>query len=183
MNDTVESIYAQMFAPNPIPQKVVELFDKTNFYASRIDAPKMHPAMLALIAAIAQDGKPIKKPTQVPKEIDTTEETASDENEDMAENETRTASEPPLEPGFNSTPTGPMDAPAKPETLNIGRQQEALMRLSVPELRAHSKDFYRWNPPPRLAKEKIVEGILKKQPVKTGYNESVKDKLPEDENG
>ena len=182
MNDTVESIYEQMFAPNEIPQEVVELYDRTKFFADRIDQPQMHSSMLALIGAVATMGKvKINKPKpQTEMLIDTSEDekdTETGSSEEIDEKDTETASEPTLEPGYNSTPTGPMDAPAQPENLNPGRTESYLQRLTATELRAHAKEFYKWTPPINLSKAKLVKGILNIKPQRAGFNEDIKQKV------
>ena len=53
MNEQVETIYAQMFAPEPVPQKVKDLFEKVNFYLNRIDSPQLHPRELAILPSFS----------------------------------------------------------------------------------------------------------------------------------
>ena len=53
MNDKVEEIYTQMFAPNPIPQSVIDLYERFVFLGNRIDVPNVNLGALVIIAALA----------------------------------------------------------------------------------------------------------------------------------
>ena len=132
MNETVESIFTQMFAPASIPQEVKALYEKVRFYSDRIDQPIMRPLDLVLIAAMATSGKeiaiPEKKKTIAPV-VDTSE----------PEQITETASQATVE---TPAPLGVMDVPAiqKPPT------EMELQRLTYQELRAFCRDSLGWNP-------------------------------------
>lgn len=134
MNETVESIFTQMFAPAEIPQEVKTLYEKVRFYSDRIDQPIMRPLDLVLIAAMATPANtnliPQKEKVIPPVAVDTSEpvtETSSD-----AKNET-------LE---TSAPLGPMDVPA----VNKPPSEVELQRLTYQELRIYCRDTLGWNP-------------------------------------
>jgi hypothetical protein len=138
MNEQVETIYTQMFAPNPIPQQVIDLFDRINFCCSRIDAPNaMRATQLAIIGGIgaflAAKGEPL--PPQMPKPtelIDTTEPPTR----------TTTQVAPPADTtSQNRAPTGPMDAPARP-TNKPEVTAAALATMAPAELREHARQCF-----------------------------------------
>lgn len=163
MNDNVESIYTQMFAPNPIPKSVRELFDKTNFYASRVDAQQMTPPFLALIAAVAT-ATPVKIATEKPETrpvVDTSESKGGDKNSyyrnritepdgtatvmgspaPQTSAETQTPAErPDAAPQPMSGPTGPMDAPSANPIIDKGELAKSLSPMTKKELIAHAMD-------------------------------------------
>jgi len=178
MNDTVESIYTQMFAPQPIPQAVIDLFDKTNFFASRIYAQQMTPAFLALLAAVATTGTvtfaPVK-PT-IPSQINTNEDVSETLQVQQAvtfvhDTPTQTAVEtitgeqrPDAPPETTHGLTGPMDAPEG--GTHRGIDEVALYKLSVPELKAHAKEFYGYEAPKQFGHKKIIPIIKAMKPIK-----------------
>ena len=135
MNETVESIFTQMFAPVPIPQEVKTLYEKVKFYSDRITQPEMRPLDLVLIASMATNGKDIAIPEQkktIAPVVDTSE----------PEQITETASEAKTETIEISAPLGVMDVPAVPKPPS----EVELQRLTYHELRAFCKDSLGWNP-------------------------------------
>jgi hypothetical protein len=154
MNENVEAIYTQMFAPNPIPDEVKEMFDRVNFLASRIDAQAMRPTELAMIAAVAISTKITPKyagPKPAPAlTVDTTEQ----------EPEPEETEQPARAP---TTLTGPMDAPSKPRK-DAGKTIVELQSMEARELRAHVKEFYEVDVPDTYSKKqcfKLMSDIQK----------------------
>jgi hypothetical protein len=134
MNETVESIFTQMFAPAEIPQEVKTLYEKVRFYADRIDQPIMRPLDLVLIAAMATPAKTDLEPKQekvIPPAVDTSE---PEQTEEATQAKTETVE--------TLAPLGPMDVPAvvKPP------QEIELQRLTYHELRTYCRDSLGWNP-------------------------------------
>ena len=178
MNETVESIFAQMFAPNEIPQSVVELFDKANFFVSRIDAPAMRVPLMAVIAAIATTrGSNVQGPlpkAKLPDEIDTSEQaepvkverTLPDEiatTEPVQAPETvvtgQSATEPPTTaPGV---PTGPMDAPAT--ILKAPKTALCLAQMTKDELREHANQVLGYRLRITYSKQQMIDKIMARQ--------------------
>jgi hypothetical protein len=136
MNETVESIFTQMFAPAEIPQKVKDLYEKVRFYSDRIDQPIMRPLDLVLIAAMATQTNTNLIPQQekiIAPLVDTSE----------PEQITETKSDAKLETLETPAPLGVMDVPA----VNKPPSEVELQRLTYPELRIYCRDTLGWNPP------------------------------------
>lgn len=133
MNETVESIFTQMFAPAEIPLEVKVLYEKVRFYSDRIDQPIMRPLDLVLIAAMATSGKMTIQP-EPKKTIPVTVNTTEPEAEEQTEQDTQAAPLPP--------PLGVMDVPA----VNKPPSEVELQRLTYPELRIYCRDTLGWNP-------------------------------------
>lgn len=176
MNDKVETIYTQMFAPHPIPQSVLDLYARAKFLADRIDNPNISVGGLVLIAAIATKSakSSISKPIE-PAEIDTdtVSETLSVKQDAVTTGATVLAPQTPPEqtpaPRTMDAPLGLMDAPATPEpALQRGMSEKRLMLLTPPELRAHAKEFYDLDAKKNWGKRKIVHVIHAMSPIKPG---------------
>jgi len=134
MNETVESIFTQMFAPTPIPQEVKTLYEKVRFYSDRIDQPIMRPLDLVLIAAMVGN---LKTSIVIP-----ADKKLIDVAVDTSESETETASEAKTETVEIPAPLGVMDVPAIPKPSS----EVELQRLTYQELRAYCRDSLGWNP-------------------------------------
>lgn len=189
MNDKVEEKFRQMFAPEDVPQVVVEAFERTNFLANRIDAGLMRPTDLALIAGAALVG--VKQSTIAKKKpldmIDTTERTENALGKRFTEAEEQsiadslpalpqeTAVEPAepiddsVEPTDNAPaptgPTGQMDAPTKPDAKRRRLAATKMLQLTGKELRTHAIDNYGWTPPTSYDKRQVV-AVLQNLPPK-----------------
>jgi hypothetical protein len=150
MNEQIEEIYTRMFSPQPIPEAVVEMFDKTNFYLNRIDAPVMRLANLALIAAIATTStEQAAVPTpKLPDTIDTKEP------EEPVETIT-----PQIDAGMApGIPTGPMDAPIT-QTQGTPKTDLQMQHMNATELKAHAKEFYKKDWPLRMGKKQMIVAL------------------------
>ena len=172
MNDTVEAIYTQMFAPSPIPQSVINLYDRTCFLANRIDSPNIPISGLIIIAACATKGikTSVSEPV-IPEMVDMTETVPFQKDIGLeTEPEKQT---PPQRPdssaGDEHGPMGVMDAPPGPEPqMQRGMSYKRLMKLSKDELRAHAKEFYGVEPKPSWGKKKIANTLKAMRPIKPG---------------
>lgn len=166
MNDQVETIYKQMFAPHPIPQSVLDLYKRAKFLADRIDNPNITVGGLVLIAATAT-GSAKTSVSNTPEEIDETLTTQTDA--DVHDTAPQTAAETLSATGAMDAPLGKMDAPTKPETdLQRGMSIKRLMKLTAPELRAHAKEFYGLDAKKTWGKKKIAHAIHTMSPTKPG---------------
>lgn len=174
MNEQVETIYTQMFAPEPIPQSVREMYDRAKFLADRVDSPNISVGGLILIAVTATKSakKPVGRPRKI-SEVDTDEvgETLPVQTyTDTQAADAQKPAEPQTATGSMDAPLGKMDVPAPPETaLQRGMSVRRLNLLTRPELRAHAKEFY-----PNLdvkkswTKSKLVNAIHATSPSKPG---------------
>jgi hypothetical protein len=160
MNETVESIFGQMFAPNEIPQQVVDLYARTKFFLNRIDVPDIPTGILPIIAAVAtsQPAQQVEIPNaKLPATIDTTEDQPIAETEPAQPSGTQVQTGPPVPGG---APTGPMDAPAT--ALKNPATETALMRMTKAELRAHCRDVLKYRPRIDYTKHRLIAEILKR---------------------
>lgn len=171
MNDKVEEIYEQMFAPNPIPDCVRAAFESVNKHASRVDAGLMRPLDLAIIASIGLSGA---MPTTVavaypPQEHDGLIDTVEGDEEQPVPAPTRfteplkdadRTSEPVL---TSHGPTGPMDAPSKP--VKKGTSKYAMQKMSLHELRVHAREFYGYKPKLSMGKGKLIKALAEREPL------------------
>lgn len=155
MNQTVENIFAEMFAPNAIPIEVIELYDKVNFFVARMGLGGMKRSDLCMIAAIALSRPPVRssadKDIDGHELVDTSEDTDiknpvepvemydEDDGDDEDEGNPPTPVDdlPPAPP-----PSGKMDAPKAPDP---GKKRKAkiellLMKMTNDELFTHAKD-------------------------------------------
>ena len=147
MNDRVEEIYTQMFAPQPIPQSVQELYKRTHFLANRIDC-QLTVGALVLVAALATKSAvaSVSKPAE-PEVVDTNEvnETLTAQPDVAASNVTvatpQTAAEMTNQAAALLGPLGPMDAP-QGEATESGKNSltASLNLMSKAELTTHAKD-------------------------------------------
>ncbi|MCJ7829006.1 MAG: hypothetical protein MUP81_04620 [Dehalococcoidia bacterium] len=171
MNENIEEIYTQMFAPQPIPQAVKELYARAQHFADRIDSPQMPMSMLVTIAACATvTGK--TKPVNV--DIDEVDETIPVQPDSYASNEA-TGTPPVPSNGETDTndalessgvATGPMDVPAVVHQGDDARRYNDLIRMTVLELREHAKEFYGYRPRLGYKKPKIIDLIMHRKPIK-----------------
>jgi len=167
MNERVEEIYNQMFAPEPIPTAVVKTFEKVKKFGDRLDSPPMRPLDLALIAAIATNQKPREVGTYEPEEeIDTTEpDPDEDDMEAKADAEDETDPKGTSQPQNPSHgPTGRMDAPAKPSKNGKVKSAYMMRKMSLPELRVHAKEMYGFKVGNRK-KSQIINELVKRDPL------------------
>lgn len=173
MNDRVQDIFTQMFAPSKIPQSVIDMYDRTKFLADKVDAPIIPVSGLVLIAASATKNATtsVSKPIE-PAEVDTKEvsETLPVQTDEGIQDE---ALETPVEPTSGGepmdAPRGKMDAPTTPvPELQRGMSRKRLMKLEKAELVAHVKEFYNFEIRKTWSKKKIVSAIELNKPVKPG---------------
>lgn len=182
MNEQVEEIYTQMFAPEPIPKAVKVAFDRTNFLANRIDAQLFRGTELAIIAGAATQSMPTPKPkaAQVTSEdvpIDTSEvppggapsveitEPAPDATPEQSEAD-RMAEQKPVEIPTTGR-TGPMDAPPRPDKKRRGLAATKMLKLTTKELKVHAEQVYGWKPPTSYKKPEIIAVLKTKEPIGT----------------
>jgi hypothetical protein len=175
MNERVEEVYEQMFAPKPVPASVRTLFDKANHLASRVDAQTMKLTDLAIIGAVAvmpQVGiattggaiEPPKEPIDEDGSIDTTEDTVAP---------SQGATAPPVDevPVAGTArpsqgPTGPMDAPAQPPTPKTkSLTTKQMQKMTRPELIVHAKEAYGFSPPQQYRKPQIIAILKTRDPL------------------
>lgn len=148
MNETVEAIFAQMFAPQPVPEEVKQIYERTKKLADRIDQMNMRPLDFALMAGIAITFRKsvMETPTtKTPGIVDTSEEQETETGSDEDENDQTQI----------RTATGPMDAPA----LKKKPERAVLETLSANELRTYCKEEFQWSPP-FMAKKKLIDKIM-----------------------
>jgi len=189
MNEQVEMIYEQMFAPQPIPQSVKTLFDRTNFFLNRIDG-QMRTGNLALIAALATVGKvpTVEQPEAGGTEIVDTSEIGEispvQPNVSLYVNNPTEKTIKPMNSSVPQTsvgPTGLMDAPNTPDVGRQAKRIELLQGMSKQELYAHAEEFYglkanafvgkKKGRPSRaemnkVRKDQIIEKLLSMTPIK-----------------
>lgn len=150
MNQTVEAIYAEMFAPHAIPIEVINLYDKINFFVKRAGLPGMRKIDMCMIAGIALN-KPVKLTENTRKDLDGHEivDTSEDQEIDspiqdaemVSFTDTGTSQATPLD----DLPAPPdegkkMDAPKAPDPNNKrkGNIETLLERMTRDELLAHA---------------------------------------------
>lgn len=173
MNDQVEAIFTQMFAPGKIPQSVVDMYDRTKFLADKVDAPIIPVSGLVLIAASATKTAvtSLSKPID-PAEVDTKEVSETlpvQPDEDVQSTAPETPVEQTSSDGPMDAPRGAMDAPTTPEPeLQRGMSEKRLMMLTAAELRAHALEFYGLKAKATWGKKKIVHTIQEMNPIKPG---------------
>lgn len=150
MNEDVENVFNGMFAPNPIPQRVIDFYERVNYLKSRIDAPnKISLLELCMIAAHATDTPATPVPKVPPQQfVDTTEK----------EKQTEEETPPPAGHG----PKGPMDAPSKPPRKD-NKLIEQLQAMSAPEVREHAKSVLNINFPTNMNKKTMISKIRQQQ--------------------
>ncbi|MHC4625069.1 MAG: hypothetical protein ACYS4W_14340 [Planctomycetota bacterium] len=175
MNDSIRDLYTQMFAPQPIPQSVLDLYERTKHLSDRITAPVLPVYVLVLIAATAT--KSVKTSISdpiVPEALEKPkiEETLPPQLDFVATDVTPEPFQKPAEDDktaqdYVPTPTGPMDAPAKPDPKK-GMGRVRLMRLSAVELRVHAKEFYGIEAKKYWTKKKLVDLLHASRPIKPG---------------
>lgn len=170
MNERVTEIYTQMFAPQPIPQSVKEMYERTVFFANRIDATMFKPTELAIIAGAATQGK---------MEVQKAAAVAANEPVDTSEPSPPTVPPPtapapaPETPVDGQTPEpepktpGIMDARHKPDRKRRGLAATKMLKLTVKELRVHAKENYGWTPPTQYKKPEIIAVLQHKEPLGT----------------
>jgi hypothetical protein len=172
MNEKVEEIYTQMFAPQEIPQAVRDLYARAQRFADRIDSPQMPVSMLVTIAACATVTAKSAKPAKV--DIDEVGETIPVQPDSYASNEAPEPSaersndevDPNAPPEGGAAATGPMDVPAVHHKGDELKMVKDLMRMTKDELRAHAKEFYGYRPRLNYSKNKIIEMLKLRKPIK-----------------
>lgn len=148
MNQTVEAIYAEMFAPHAIPIEVINLYDKINFFVKKEGLPGMRKFDMCMIAGIALN-KPVKLTEKTKRDeqdiVDTSEDFDIDNPVESAQmiidDETSTFEDSPTD----DLPAPPdngkkMDAPKAPDPNNKrkGNLETLLGRMTKDELLAHA---------------------------------------------
>lgn len=170
MNENIEEIYTQMFAPQPIPQAVKELYARAQHFADRIDSPQMPMSMLVTIAAIATvTGK--TNPVKV--DIDEVDDTIPVQPDSYASNEATDALPEPSNVEVDTddalessgVATGPMDVPAVVHQGDDARRYKDLIRMSAGDLRAHAREFYGYRPRLNYKKSRIIDELMKRKPI------------------
>jgi hypothetical protein len=172
MNEKVEEIYTQMFAPQEIPQAVRDMYARAQRFADRIDSPQMPVSMLVTIAACATVTGKSAKPAKV--DIDEVSETVPAQPDSYASNEAPEPSnerskdevDPNAPPEGGKPATGPMDVPAVHHKGDELKMLRDLMRMTKAELRAHAKEFYGYRPRLNYSKNKIIEMLKLRKPIK-----------------
>jgi len=148
MNETVEAIFTQMFAPQPVPDEVKQLYERAKKLADRIDQMNMRPLDFAIMAAVAISFRKSVMETTTTKTsgiVDTSEEDETETGSVEDEND-----QPQTRTG-----TGPMDAPA----LRKKPERAVLETLTNNELRTYCEEEFKWKPP-FMKKSKIIDKIM-----------------------
>ena len=133
-----------MFAPDPIPQSVQELYKRTHFLANRIDC-QLTVGALVLIAALATKTATPKVEVVENIDIDYIGDTSAAKLDVVVTNDPIPATQTPAETTNQAAallgPLGPMDAP-QGETTESGKDSllPALNLMSKAELTTHAKD-------------------------------------------
>ena len=167
MNERIEEIYTQMFAPQPIPQSVIRLYDKVKHFTDRVDGSVITPQELAIIAAVASG---VSAPATVPQKateqpvIAETTGTGGDPYADEAVPAPQTPVAPQTEPtapimpqAEPVAPTGPMDAPETPGQRGIDNSK-TLENMSKRELYVYATEQLRIPPKILLRRKKTGRG-------------------------
>lgn len=169
MNDRVEEIFKQMFAPKAIPFSVRNLFEQANFLGSRIDATAMRPIDLAIIGAIgtattqmATGLERVAIGALVDAGMPITAPDVSEEPQTPSEGDNDTS----LTEATITGPTGPMDVPSKPDKKRRGLGVIKLQKMTVKELRVHALEFYGYKVPLQHRKPEIIAILGSKEPIK-----------------
>ena len=167
MNDRVEEVYTQMFAPQPIPQSVREMYERAVFLANRIDC-QLTMGALVLIAASATKtaATSVSKPI-VPETVDihkvaetlpvqpdlTTNASVETPQTPVEQPKGEDAPNEPDRPAFATT--GPMDAP-QGITTESGKNslERSLNLMTKAELLAHATDACKMTMKQAIGKEK-----------------------------
>jgi hypothetical protein len=170
MNEQVEAIFTQIFAPEPIPESAIALFEKMLKFGSRIDRKQMRPEDLCLIAAISEMFRPdLGETTTLSAQPYAVSVTSSGALIDASEDEPETQT-PPKTTNEAQKPViasgGPMDAPKKPlkkiKAMTVGNMQKMVRK----ELIAHSKEFYGYDMPKNYSHKQMVAVLRSKEPIK-----------------
>lgn len=161
-----------MFAPEPIPQPVIDMYNRTKFLADRVDAPIIPISGLVLIAATATKNAAasVSEPTDLAEvDINEVSETLPTTGADvfMVNKETVDKGVPAPETPVEETsasepmnaPLGPMDAP-EGKTTEAGKESlpVTLNLMTKDELIAHATGVL------KMSKRKVV-GRKKNGPV------------------
>ena len=167
-----------MFAPQPVPQSVRELYDRTIFLGNRIDNPNITVGGLVLIAALATRTvlPTISKPAEV--DLDEVSETWTPQQDVVVANDTvpaaQTLPEQSSVPEPMNGPLGPMDAPQGPTTESGKNGLEiALSGMSKAELVSHAIDVC------GMTKKQILGRNKKGRATKSDFNFTCKAKIIE----
>ena len=177
MNQTVENIFAEMFAPKAIPIEVINLYDKVNYFIKKSGLPGMRKIDMCIIAGLALD-RGIKLQEKETRDLDGNEIVDTSEvdevpnpvdkvdvyiNDGTEEEEIQTfdpTSELPPPP----TEGAKMDAPKSPDPKGKRKANiEALLeRMTTAELLSHAKDICGISPQKIAGKKKF----MKKEEIK-----------------
>jgi hypothetical protein len=153
MNQAVENIYAEMFAPHAIPIEVITLYDKVNYFVKKEGLPGMRKFDMCMIAGIALN-KPVKRDENTKQDLDGHEivDTSEDfdidnpiENAEMIVDDAESSFEPTPLDDLPAPPDegGKMDAPKAPDPnqKRKGHIEALLSKMTKDELLAHATDI------------------------------------------
>lgn len=184
MNEAVESIYAGMFAPQPIPIEVIELYDSVNFFVKKSGLSGMKMIDLCQIAGTALylknskaapenrkqdlDGHGIidtADDSDIPNPVEKVKMYVDGMQDDVFESA-------PVD-GLPAPPTDgrTMDAPRAPDPNNKrkGNIAKLLQKMTQNELLSHAKDICGISPQKLTGKK----GFLKKEDLKKIPKETI----------
>ena len=173
MNERVEEIYVQMFAPKAIPASVQTVFDRANKLSGRIDAP-MRPMDLVIIATIAT----LQPAVTMTAKADSQEPIVAEGFIEMAEpdadeddTEAQVAAEDENEEdGPSATfstshgPAGVMDAPSRPSKDAKTKTVYMMQKMSATELKVHAREVYGFKTG-RRSKKDIIKALKDREPL------------------
>lgn len=150
MNQTVENIYAEMFAPKAIPIEVIMLYDKVNFFVKKTGLPGMRKIDMCIIAGLALH-RGVKLQENERRDLDGQEiidtsdadETANPvERAEMIVDDDESSFEPTPLDDLPAPPDegGRMDAPKAPDPNNKRKAsiEKLLEKMTRDELLAHA---------------------------------------------
>ena len=189
MNDKVEERYTQMFAPQPIPQSVIDLYKRAKFLSDRVDAPMIPLSGLVIIAALATKNATTSLSKQFEtEEVDTKEvsETLPAQTDEGLQDkapetpvEQQTAEQAPDAPIGN---TGPMDAPqGAPTEAGKNSLPVTLNLMSKAELIAHATGVCRMTMRKVVGRKK--KGKVTKTDIQTARRSEIIEKILGAKNG
>jgi len=177
MNQTVENIFADMFAPKAIPIEVINLFDKVNYFVQKSGLPGLRRIDMCIIAGLALD-RGVKLQERETRDLDGSEIVDTSDTEepdspvenvemyvdDATEQDEIEAFDPTAELPPPPEEGAKMDAPKAPDPQNKRKAniEVLLERMTTPELLSHAKDICGITPQKIMGKQ----GFLKKEEIK-----------------
>ena len=154
MTDGIRERFDQMYAPNRVPQYVIDAYEKAAFLMNKVDAPAFTVRDLCVIAgcAEARSGN-TAAPIAGPKEIDVMAPIP------INGPTTTTTAQPPVQAPAQGT-GGRMDAPPISTEKSRSTTEVQLGALTEDELRAHAEGVLGLSVPEGLDRLNIVNFIL-----------------------